>query len=218
MIFASKPWVASLSVWASKLRSDISVDKRHHHKAWVKAKQNHKDMGSVGWGWKILDSFAHRCVYLVLVLEPWEHMNWGILDVLQVKDLYCNNPHSKLLIWSSSARETGLHMRSTPLTLSSSFCVKWLTHRCYVWNKKDYKLAFTLLSFRGNTKPTNHNHTWSTEPHGPTSQLLHATKWVGVLHSAPLRVDALGSSPHICDRCLEPSLGTPPPHEHMQQG
>jgi hypothetical protein len=48
MIFASKPWVASLSVWASKLRSDISVDKRHHHKAWVKAKQNHKDMGSVG--------------------------------------------------------------------------------------------------------------------------------------------------------------------------
>ena len=47
-VLASKPWVASLPVGASKPRSDISVDKRHHHKAWVKAKQNHEDMGSVG--------------------------------------------------------------------------------------------------------------------------------------------------------------------------
>jgi len=38
-----------------------------------------------------------------------------------------------------------------------------------------------------------------------------------MLHSPPLSVDALGSSPHICGRCLGPPLGTPI-HGHVEQG
>jgi hypothetical protein len=77
-----------------------------------------------------------------------------------------------LLIRPSSICGIGLHIRSTPLTISSSLTglythstpltilsllhVKGLTQRCYVWSNKDYKLALTLLNFQGGTKATNY--------------------------------------------------------------
>jgi hypothetical protein len=51
----------------------------------------------------------------------------------------------------------GLHTYSSSLILSSSFHVKHLTRRCYVWNSKDYKFALTLLNFQGGIKSTNYN-------------------------------------------------------------
>jgi hypothetical protein len=85
----------------------------------------------------------------------------------------------KLRIWPSSDYGTGLHMRSTSLTLSSSLRVKGLTWRCYIWNDKSYKLALTLLNFQGSTKPTNTTPHVSLGLHGPTSQLLQATNGLG---------------------------------------
>jgi hypothetical protein len=41
-----------------------------------------------------------------------------------------------------------LHMCSTSLILSSSLRVKGLTHKCYIWNDKAYKLALALLNFQ----------------------------------------------------------------------
>jgi hypothetical protein len=81
----------------------------------------------------------------------------------------CNTPHSKLLIWPSSARGMSLHTHSTSLTLSSSLYVKGLTYRYNDWNDKAYKLAFTLLNFQGGTKPANHNHTFVTWANFTTS-------------------------------------------------
>jgi len=34
-----------------------------------------------------------------------------------------------------------------------------LTHMCYIWNNKAYKVALTLLDYQGGTKTTNYNST-----------------------------------------------------------
>jgi hypothetical protein len=122
----------------------------------------------------------------------------------------CNTPRPKLLIWPSSTRGMSLHMHSTSLTLLSSLHVKGLTWRCYVWNNKAYKLAFTLLNFRGGTKATNNTPHVPLRPHGSTSQLLQATNGLGCMSHSPV------SSPHICGRCPGPPLGISL-HRHVQQ-
>jgi hypothetical protein len=88
-------------------------------------------------------------------------------------------------------------MCSTSLTLSSLPCVKGLTRKCYVCNKKDYKLGLTLVNFEDGTKPTNYNSSCAIWVR-PTSELLHIFNELRCyINSSPLlRADALGNSPH----------------------
>jgi len=94
----------------------------------------------------------------------------------------------KLFIWPSSTRGTGLHTRSTSLTLSSSLHVKELTRRCYVWNKT-YKLALTLLDYQGGTKSTNYNSTKPLGPRGPITQLLQTSSGLGCYSFSFIHID-----------------------------
>ena len=70
-----------------------------------------------------------------------------LVNILPPPDWPMIRTTSKSAYVGSSARGTGFHTRSTLLTLLSSLHVKGLAWRWYDWNKKDYKLALTLLNF-----------------------------------------------------------------------
>ena len=106
-----------------------------------------------GWRLRHLTTYIYwKCREPPLGIPLCGHMQQGLM--LRIP--------SVTPIWLSSACGTSLHRHNISLTLLSSLHVKGLTRRCYVCNDKAYMLAFSLLNFQGDTKLTNHNHTWAT--------------------------------------------------------
>jgi hypothetical protein len=87
---------------------------------------------------------------------PWYTPPRAHATMVDAPNTICNTLRPKTTYMAQ------LLTRSTSLRLSSSLRVKGLIQRCYDWNDKAYKVALTLLNFKGDTKPTNHNYTCAT--------------------------------------------------------